>query len=131
MSAQPPEDTSPLVQAIKDLTEQIARMQQQLDFILDNSPLRGQYHSQDKCQDQYGDDMGQDKSHNRYYSRDKNNPPFVPHDTLIQCVRCDRKWTPHAKRPKKCPSCKAPWWFPPKWKRTTAISSLIEVAASE
>jgi len=131
MDTQPPEDTSALVQAVKDLTQQIAGMRRQLDYLLDNSPSKGQYHPQEQCQDPIGDAMKEVQSHSRYYSRDKNNPPHVPHDTLIQCVRCDRKWVPHAKRPKKCPSCKAPWWFPPKWKRTTANSSLAETAGGE
>ena len=131
MEPQPLGDTSPLVQAIQDLTQQIARMQRQLDFLLDNSPFGGQYHSQSKCQEQYGARMQELDSRPRYYSRDKNDPPHVPRDTLIQCVRCHRKWVPHAKRPKKCPTCKAPWWFPPKWKRTTANSSLAGTACDE
>lgn len=47
---------------------------------------------------------------------DRNSPPFVPEGTEVTCVRCDYKWTPYARRPHQCARCRAPWWFPPKWR---------------
>ena len=48
--------------------------------------------------------------------RDKNNPPFVPEGAVLQCVRCGHRWIPRAIRPRQCAKCRAPWWFPPKWR---------------
>ena len=47
---------------------------------------------------------------------DKNNPPLVPEGTELTCIRCGYKWTPYARRPQQCAKCRAPWWFPPKWR---------------
>ena len=47
---------------------------------------------------------------------DKNNPPLVPQGTELNCVRCGYTWTPYTRRPRQCASCRAPWWFPPKWR---------------
>ena len=47
---------------------------------------------------------------------DRNNPPLVPEGTEVECVRCGYKWIPYARRPHQCASCRAPWWFPPKWR---------------
>ena len=116
MDAQPPEDQSTLRRAVDDLKEQVARMRAELDFLLDKNPLEGHYHAKEPCQEEIGGQMQALVAEYRNYGRDKNNPPFVPNDTLLECVRCGRKWVPHVKRPKKCPSCKAPWWFLPKWK---------------
>lgn len=41
---------------------------------------------------------------------------LISEETQLTCVRCGYKWTPRTKRPKKCPECEAPWWFPPKWR---------------
>ena len=117
MKKQPPEDFAALVQAVRELATQMARMRADLDQLLDKSPSKGYYHHQKTCQDLNEEDMNIADLPYTLYGRDKNNPPLVPYDTPIQCVRCHRKWTPHAKRPKKCPSCKAPWWFLPKWTR--------------
>ena len=117
MNKQPPEDFAALVQAVKELVNQVARMRADLDQLVDKRPSRGYYHQETSCQDPTGKDINIAVLPYRLYGRDKNNPPLVPYDTPIQCVRCHREWTPYARRPKKCPSCKAPWWFLPKWRR--------------
>lgn len=123
MDAQPPEDPSALVRTIEELKTQVARMRAELDFLLDKNPLGGNYHVPTPCQEENGGQMLTIEKQYHDYGRDKDKPPYVPRDTLLQCVRCGRQWVPHAKRPKKCPSCKAPWWFLPKWKwRNNEIS---------
>lgn len=116
MDTQPPEDPSALKHEIDDLRDQVARMRAELDFLLDKNPFRGNYHDHKRCQEQTGGQMQATVTRYQNYGRDKNNPPYVPNDTLLQCVRCGREWVPHAKRPKKCPSCKAPWWYLPRWR---------------
>ena len=117
MKKQPPEDFDALVQAVRELATQVARMRVDLDKLVDKRPSKGYYHQESPCQDINEEDINIAALPYHLYGRDKNNPPLVPYDTPIQCVRCHREWTPHAKRPKKCPSCKAPWWFLPKWRR--------------
>ena len=46
----------------------------------------------------------------------KDRPPFVPKGDSVTCVRCDYEWTPQSRYPQKCPNCRSPWWFPPKWR---------------
>ena len=116
MHTQPPLDQSALMREIDELKDQVARMRVELDFLLDKNPLEGHYHARKPCQEEIGGQMQALLTKYQDYGRDKNNPPVVPNDTLLQCVRCGRKWVPHAKRPKKCPTCKAPWWFLPKWR---------------
>ena len=43
-------------------------------------------------------------------------PPFVPPGQSVTCVRCGYVWTPQSRTPQKCPSCRAPWWLPAKWR---------------
>ena len=65
-----------------------------------------------------------------YFGRDKDNPPVVPLGTLLTCVRCGHQWTTRKERPKKCPECVTPWWFPPRWKwhqgQTQSQQSYVE-----
>jgi len=115
MNAQPPEDQSALAQAINELTAQITQMRTELSELqrisnLTKKTLESYYAHPQQCQEENGDTV-QFKDR-----RDKHNPPFVPEGTQLTCVRCENKWTPHARRPKLCPQCKTPWWFPPRWK---------------
>lgn len=48
--------------------------------------------------------------------RSKDRPPFVPKGESVKCVRCEYEWTPQSRYPQKCPNCRSPWWFPPKWR---------------
>ena len=49
-------------------------------------------------------------------SIDKSTPPFVPQGATITCTRCSHQWMPYVRQPKKCPHCRTPWWFPPRWR---------------
>ena len=121
MDTQPPRDPSALLRAIDELQAQLTEMRKQISS-LQQTPFQGYYQSPIKSQDQIGDDMQVAETGLQYFGRNKNNPPTVPYRTLVKCVRCEYQWVPHAPRPKKCPSCKAPWWFPPRWKRKQASS---------
>lgn len=48
--------------------------------------------------------------------RSKERPPFVPKAQSVNCIRCDYRWTPQSRYPQKCPNCRSPWWYPPKWR---------------
>lgn len=34
----------------------------------------------------------------------------------LKCLRCGYEWTPFVRKPKRCPSCKSPYWNQPKVK---------------
>ena len=51
MDKQPPEDFAALVQAVRELATQVARMRTDLDQLLDKRPSKGYYHQQKTCQD--------------------------------------------------------------------------------
>lgn len=138
MHTQPPEDTSALMRAISDqanqiealknlLTTKLAEINQSLCDSnrrithLTNTLSSGYYSGYSggekiHSQEQVGDQMQISEEQTRYYGRDKDNPPLIPEGTLLTCVRCNYQWTPRTKRPKKCPECETPWWFPPKWR---------------
>lgn len=122
MDAQPPRDPSALLQAIDELQAQLTEMRKQISS-LQQSPFYGYYQPPKQSQEQIGEPVEIVEPKEQYFGRDKNEPPIVPHRTLLKCVRCEYQWVPHARRPKKCPSCKAPWWFPPRWKRSQANST--------
>ena len=43
----------------------------------------------------------------------KAEPPLVPEGLCVICIRCGYRWLPREDpRPKRCPSCKGPWWYP-------------------
>lgn len=43
----------------------------------------------------------------------RDEPPFVPEGLYVTCKRCAYRWLPrHTRRPKACPSCNGPWWYP-------------------
>ena len=115
MEPQPPRDPSALLRAIDELQAQLTEIRQQLSS-LQQSPFWGYYQPPVQSQDQIGEHVLITEGKEQYYGRNKDNPPIVPHRTLLKCVRCEYQWVPHAQRPKKCPNCKAPWWFPPKWR---------------
>lgn len=48
--------------------------------------------------------------------RSKARPPFVPKAQSVTCIRCNYQWTPQSRYPQKCPNCRSPWWYPPKWR---------------
>lgn len=48
--------------------------------------------------------------------KSKSRPPFVPKGQAVTCVRCGYEWKPQSRTPQKCPTCRSPWWYPPKWR---------------
>ena len=115
METQPPGDLSALMRAIDELQAQLTEIRKQLSF-LQKSPFWGYYQPLVQSQEQIGEGMQVAEKQEQYYGRDKDNPPFISPRTILKCVRCEYTWVPHAQRPKKCPNCKAPWWFPPRWR---------------
>lgn len=112
----PPKDLSALFRAIDDLQAQIAEIKEQIS-VLTKNPFKGYYqNTQIQSQEQTEKPMREPEAQIQYYEKNKNEPPYIPHITLLQCVRCAYQWTPRTRRPKKCPKCKAPWWYPPKWR---------------
>lgn len=138
METQPPMDLSALMRVLKEQADQIAALQQLLVTELADikqsqrdSDLRithltqqlsggysGGYSGGEEIrrQEQTGDPMQIVEQHNRYCGRDKDNPPLVAEGAQLTCVRCGYQWTPRTRRPKKCPECETPWWFPPRWR---------------
>ena len=119
MDAQPPEDLSALKRAVQELRAQMAEMQKQLSELTKNH-YKGYYENTgDYSQEKRDEEEGKLPVLNDYiqqHGRDRDNPPNIPHIMLLQCVRCQHLWRPRTSSPKKCPSCKAPWWFMPKWR---------------
>ena len=122
MDTQPPDDLPVLARAIEELTIQIAHLRTELSEIkrissLTNKSLESYFEmAQTQSQEQNGGPMQVKEKQEQHDGKDKHNPPLVPEGTEITCVRCGYKWIPHARRPQLCPQCKAPWWFPPRWK---------------
>lgn len=130
MDAQPPVDTSALMEKINELQDQISQLRlfistqiSQLQKDIKQIPPLTQIsymgYSQNnpvQSQEQNGGQMQIAEQTERHYGRDKDNPPIIPEGTKVTCVRCNHQWTPHSRHPQKCPKCRAPWWFPPKWK---------------
>ena len=129
MDAQPPEDTSALMRKINELqadishmklslAAQISELQKAMEHILSLTSLSHIRYSQNnliQSQEQNGGQMQVSEITERY-GRDKDNPPLVPEGTQLTCVRCNYQWVPHSRHPQKCPKCRAPWWFPPRWR---------------
>ena len=74
------------------------------------------YSEEDLLRNQRQDQTQAAQIQEEHRGRDKDDPPLIPEGTKLTCVRCEYTWTPHARRPKKCPKCEAPWWIPPKWR---------------
>ena len=134
MDTQPPGDPSALERTVKEQTDAIAALEKllktelaeirqllsdtnrRIDSLTDISSSGYSGGEVFRSQEQDGDQMRIAENQEQHYGRDKDNPPLIPEGTLLTCVRCGYKWTPHARRPKKCPECEAPWWFPPRWR---------------
>ena len=140
MDKQPPQDLSALASGMDELQTQIKALQndisnlrldlsahkRKLQMFLHSMPeltlLSNIRYSQDnmmQSQDQSeaaGQGTGPIYGTHPNLGNDKNRPPLVPQGTELSCVRCGYSWTPHARRPRQCAKCRAPWWFPPKWK---------------
>ena len=127
MDKQPPKDTSALERTVQEQTQKIADLEnllrteladiKQILSSLTHISTSGYYQSvYHNSQEKVNDPMQTADTHEAYYGTDKDNPPYIPEGTRLTCVRCNYQWTPHARRPKKCPECEAPWWFPPKWR---------------
>lgn len=56
------------------------------------------------------------KNTNVLTTKAKPRPPFVPRGESVTCVRCDYAWKPQSRTPQKCPNCRSPWWYPPKFR---------------
>ena len=119
MDAQPPEDYSALARAVLELQAQVADLKKQLAE-LTKDPHKG--YSDDNrdyrtySSDEEGVNMPLLNDYIEQHGRDRDNPPNIPHIMLLKCVRCEHMWRPRSSSPKKCPSCKSPWWFMPRWR---------------
>ena len=140
MEQQPPEDVSALTGGMNELQTQIKALQNDisnlrldlsahkrelqtfLQGVSDLTPMSNIRYSHGnpmQSQDQSGVDV---QITSPIYGTqlnlgaDKDSPPLVPQGTELSCVRCGYTWTPHARRPRQCAKCRAPWWFPPRWK---------------
>ena len=119
MDAQPPEDLSTLRREVRELQAQMAEMQKRFSELTKDSH-QGYYENTGDLSQGKGDNsevnMPLLNEYIQQQGRDKDNPPNIPHIMLLQCVRCKHMWQPRSRSPKKCPSCKAPWWFMPRWR---------------
>lgn len=130
METQPPADTSALMAKMDELqaqisqlrflfNNQISQLQEGINEISSLTQLSYMGYSQNnptQSQEQNGEQMQIAEQAERYSGRDKDNPPLIPEGTQLTCVRCSHQWIPHSRHPQKCPKCRAPWWFPPKWR---------------
>lgn len=89
---------------------------EQFSSLTDLSCMRYNQNTPSQSQEESRDQMQSTEEAQRYAGRDKDNPPLIPEGTQLTCVRCNYQWTPHSRHPQKCPKCRAPWWFPPKWR---------------
>lgn len=119
MDAQPPEDYSALARAVLELQAQMAEMKKQLAELTRN-PHQGYIEKTRDYNPEPADEEGVNlpllNDYIQQHGRDKDNPPNIPHIMLLKCVRCEHLWRPRTSSPKKCPSCKSPWWFMPRWR---------------
>ena len=116
METQPPGDLSALVRAIEELQAQMIEVRKQISD-LTNNPHKSYYQNlENPSQGQIIESRMPVLQEKEEYGNNKNDPPYIPHLALLQCVRCEHTWSPRTRRPKKCPSCKAPWWFLPRWR---------------
>ena len=116
MDMQPPEDFSALLRKIDEMQAQIDKLTSQMSN-LTKHPYEGYYQNvKTQSQQQNEETSLIQEAHNSYQTKHKDDPPYIPHMTLLQCMRCEHIWRPRTQQPKKCPKCKAPWWFPPKWR---------------
>ena len=117
-------DMSELIQAIQEQTRAIESLISLLqnDFteikkllaLTQENPMR-YYLSQEN----FGGQMQgvvHGKAVNMSNRKGKPPQPFVPQGHSVTCVRCEYQWTPQSRTPQKCPTCRSPWWYPPKWR---------------
>ena len=116
MDPQPPEDFKVLLRKIEQMQAQIDELTTQMSKLTKHT-YEG-YYQNDRAQSQQQSEesMQANETLYPYQGRDAVGPPYIPHMTLLHCIRCQHTWRPRTQQPKKCPKCKAPWWFPPKWK---------------
>ena len=116
MDAQPPEDFKVLLRKIEQMQAQIDQLTSQMSK-LTKHPYQGYYQNHHaQSQQQTEETMKLKESSYPYRAKEETGPPYIPHMTLLQCMRCEHTWRPRTQQPKKCPKCKAPWWFPPRWR---------------
>lgn len=130
---QPPEDPSALLRAVIELQAEISilrvdlttemteikRLLADISLSIDMSNRTNNtryYQNMTPSQGQMQRDSPAVYGRDEDLGKDKNNPPFVPEGAVLQCVRCGHRWIPRAIRPRQCAKCRAPWWFPPKWR---------------
>ena len=131
---QPPEEPSALLRAVvglqaeisslrTDLTTEIIEIKRLVDglsTLMEVSNNIRYYQSMVQSQEQSGGQI--QRGGTAVYGRDmdlgtdKDDPPLVLQGTVLQCVRCGHRWIPRTIRPQQCAKCRAPWWFPPKWR---------------
>lgn len=122
METQSPTDNSVLVRAIDELRDQITCMRAELSEVRRISSLTEKtlksYYADTQTPDRQRSAVAFHESGESLQGRenDRRNPPLVPEGTRVTCLRCGKEWTPRARRPRLCPRCKTPWWFPPRWK---------------
>ena len=130
MNAQPPEDLSALKEAVKELQAQMADMQKRLSQLTQN-PHKGYIDIKRDYNPEPTNEEGATlplwNDYIQQHNRDKDNPPNIPQVMLLKCVRCEHLWRPRTSSPKKCPSCKAPWWFMPRWRWGTREGSKASI----
>ena len=103
--------------AMESFTSLIHSELQEIKYILSLTPLYPmRYHF---SQENFGGQMqGVVLGHNTNLQgkRAKPRPPYVPKGQAVKCMRCGYEWTPQSRTPQKCPNCRSPWWYPPKWR---------------
>ena len=117
-------DMSDIVRAIQEHTATIERLfsllhndLEEIKHILSLQPVYPMRY--DVRQANYGGQVQgvvHGKNTNVVGRKPKPPPPFVPKGESVACVRCDYEWTPQSRNPQKCPNCRSPWWYPPKFR---------------
>ena len=100
-------DLHELFQAMLDCHQALSRVLEiaNLDYLSDNL-----------AESQEGKGKPSSKASKPRTNVNKDTPPFVPQGATIMCTRCSHQWMPYVRQPKKCPRCRMPWWFPPRWR---------------
>ena len=117
-------DMSDIIRAIQEQTAAIERLSsllytelEEIKHILSLQPVYPMRYS--LSQANYGGNM-QGVVHGKNTTvvkrSPKPRPPLVPQGESVACVRCDYEWTPQSRTPQKCPHCRSPWWYPPKFR---------------